>query len=351
MDESRALQQESRAIWATVVCFVLGTAVGTAALQGTPRPIAGDGSVGLPAGLIAGAIAAASFAVSTFLHRRGDSAPMPRWQAVVSAASAVALTIALAGVTALGVLLGGEVLGVGLRGVALPAFGGGLLTGVASAFGGRFAFGAGVGLQTRDLASLLFSYLVIGTLFAMLTAADPRWWELNFSQLGIGDAAWVFNGTLMVAGLLVGTVGAYIGRDLHRLRGDAALPRVGLVVGLWAASGAALAMVGLFPLEQSETVHNIAALSTLALFLASAVVTTLMIPGRPTPLRVVTWAIVVLFIVAFVLANTVHLFSITVLEVIVVGLGLLWITTLVRVLAVLAPESSRASARHTLLHG
>ena len=58
---------------------------------------------------------------------------------------------------------------------------------------------------------------MIGTLFAMVTAADPRWWEANFSQLGVG---WAFNGTLVVAGLLVATVGSYIGRDLHRLLGE-----------------------------------------------------------------------------------------------------------------------------------
>src|SRR5690606_24479743 len=137
-------------------CFVLGVGLGTLVLWGVPRPLAGDGSVGLPAGAVAGGIAAAAFVVSTFLHRRGETVPMPGWQAVISDFSAVALTIAFVGVTALGVLLAGEILGVGLQGLEIPAFGGGLLTGVASAVGGRFAFGAGVGVQTGDLAGLLF---------------------------------------------------------------------------------------------------------------------------------------------------------------------------------------------------
>lgn len=349
MDTQQKMAQESRAIWATVVCFVLGCGVGTLVLWGNPRPIAGDGSVGLPAAFTAAAIAAASFVVSTFMHRRGEHDAMPRWQVVISAASAVSLTIAFAGVTALGVLLASEVLGVGLQGLELPALGGGIITGVASAVSGRLAFDAGIGLTTSDMATLLFSYLMIGTLFAMLTAADPRWWELNFSQLGIGDGAWAFNGTLMVAGILIATVGMYIGRDLHRIRGDGSLGRIATVTLLWAATGVALAGVGLFPIEQIVVVHNITAVSTLVLFVGAGVATTVVMPGPPLPLLITTVGVALMLVVAFVLADVFDLYSLTVLEAIVIGLGLLWLTTLVRVLAVLTPQGARASARGSLL--
>ncbi|WP_460798265.1 DUF998 domain-containing protein [Microbacterium sp. GXF0217] len=348
MDEGKRMLQETRAIWATAISFLVGTVIGTIALWGNPRPIAGDGSVGIPAAVIAGVIAAASFVASTFLHRRGETRPMPRWQAAVSDASAVALTIAFAGVTALGVLLAGEILGVGLQGLELPAIGGGILTGVASAVGGRLAFAAGVGLETGDLAGLLFSYLVIGTVFAMLTAADPDWWALNFSQLGIGAGSWAFNGTLVVAGLLVATVGAYIGRDLHRILGDGRFRQILWVVALWAGAGIALACVGIFPIHRIVLAHNIAAFATLALFLAAAVVTTIAMPGPPKPLVFTTIVVGVLLVIAFLLCDPLQVYSLTVLEVIAVGLGLLWMTTLVRILAVLSPVQSRPSARPTL---
>lgn len=351
MDQAGRIAQETRTVWATVVCFTVGAMAGTIALWGSPRPFAGDGSVALPAAATAGLIAAASFVVSTFLHRRGETAPMPRWQAVVSDLSAVAVTIAFAAVTALGVLLASEMLGVGLHGLELPTFGGGLITGAASAVAGRFAFGAGVGLQTRDLAGLLFSFLVIGTLFAMLTAADPRWWELNFSQLGIGAGAWAFNGTVVVAGLLVATVGSYIGRDLHRIRGDDALGGVAAVVALWAAAGVALAAVGVFPIHRVVVAHNIAAVGTLVLFVAAAVVTLAVLPDPPRPLLITTWGVGVLLVVAVLLYWPVGLYSATALEAIVVGLGLLWMTTLVRILAVVVPDASRPSARRSLLRG
>lgn len=344
------MARETRAIWATLACFIVGAGLGALVLWGSARPIVGEGSVGLPAAFVAGAISAASFAVSTFLHRRGENAAMPRWQIVVSASSAVALTVAFAGVTALGVLLGSEVLGVGLQGLELPPFGGGIITGVASAVGGRLAFDAGIGLRTTDLAALLFSYLVIGTLFAMLTAADPQWWELNFSQLGIGDGAWAFNGTLVVAGILTATVGLYIGRDLHRIRGDGWFGRIVTVALLWIATGIALAGVGLFPIEQIVVLHNIAAVSTLVLFAAAGVATTVAMPGPPRPLLVTTVGAALMLVVAFVLADSFHLYSLTVLEAIVIGIGLLWLTTLVRILAVLTPAGNRPSARGSLLH-
>ncbi|MFB7249209.1 DUF998 domain-containing protein [Microbacterium sp. NPDC056234] len=349
MNDGKRMRQETRAIWVTALSFLVGTVVGTIVLWGNARPIAGDGSVGIPAAIVAGLIAAAAFVVSTFLHRRGETKPMPRWQAAVSDVSAVALTIAFAGVTALGVLLAGEILGIGLQGLELPAIGGGILTGVASALSGRLAFGAGIGLDTGDLSGLLFTYLIIGTLFAMLTAADPAWWEVNFSQLGIGAGSWAFNGTLVVAGLLVATVGSYIGRDLHRILGDEDLRRIGWVVVLWAATGVALACVGLFPIHRIVIAHNIAATATLVLFVAAAVMTTVAMPGPPVPLLLTTVVVGVLVAVAVVLCIPFALYSVTVLEAIVVGLGLLWMTTLVRVLAVLSPEQSRPSARTTLL--
>ena len=46
---------------------------------------------------------------------------MPQWQKIISASSAVAMTIAFAGVAALGVLLAIEVLGVGLQGLELES--------------------------------------------------------------------------------------------------------------------------------------------------------------------------------------------------------------------------------------
>ena len=347
MEREQRLRGETRAVWATVLCFVVGAAAGMLILGGDARPLTGEGSLAMPVAGIAGAVSAVAFLTSTLLHRRGETAPMPRWQAVVSDLSSIALTVAFAAVTVMGVLLTAEILAAGLQGLRLGAIGGGLLAGVACAVGGRFAFGAGVDLRTADLAALLFGFLVIGTLFAMVTAADPRWWEENFSQLGSGS--WAFNGTLVVAGLLVATVGSYIGRDLHRLLGDAALARIAAVVALWATTGIALAAVGLLPLHRAPVPHDIAAFATLVLFALAAWRTAAVIPGTPRALLITSIGVGALVVIAVVLWVPFGLYSATVVEAVVVGLGLLWMATLVRVLAILVPAASRPSARPSLL--
>lgn len=343
-----ALREQTRALWATLSSLALGTLAGIIVLWGDIRPFSGDGSIIIPMAVISASIAAFAFVVSTYLHRHGETQFMPGWQKFISNFSAVAVTIAFAGVTGISVLLVGQLLGTGLPGLELSAVGGGLLTGVAAGLAGRFSFQAGIDLSTRNLAALLFTFLIVGTVFAMINEAEPTWWEQNFSQLGIGTGAWAFNGTVVVAGLLVATIGSYIGRDLHRLLDDAGVPRITFVVILWFLSGIALAGVGWLPLDQRPIAHTIAAFAALALLIGAASLTQHVLPTAPFVLKAVTTILVVLVAVAIVLTFIIPVFSVTALESIVVGLALLWMTTFVRVLSVLTPTRSVASKRPRL---
>ncbi|HIW45928.1 MAG TPA: DUF998 domain-containing protein [Candidatus Yaniella excrementigallinarum] len=342
------MREQAHALWATVCCFILGTIAGIILLWGDTRPFTGGGSVLLPAALIAASITAAAFLISTLFYRRGETRPMPRWQAAVSNISAISVTIAMGGVAGLGVLLTGQVLTTGLQGLEFGQLGGGLFTGVAAAFGGRLAFQAGVQLSTRDIANLLVSFLVIGTVFTMLTGTDPDWWERNFSQLGVGTGAWAFNGTVIIAGLLVATIGLYIGRDLHRLLDDDALRHIAIVVIVWVAAGGTLVAVGGMPTDQLPIAHTIAAFTTLVLFVAAAALTTAALSHPPAVLRTVTVMVVLLIIMCTGLTLFVPGLSFTALESIVVGLVLLWLTTVIRVLNILVPNVSKTSQRSRL---
>lgn len=344
----QALQEQAHALWATVCCFVFGTIAGVILLWGDTRPFTGSGSVLLPAAMIAASVTAAAFLVSTLSYRRGETRPMPRWQAAVSNISAISVTIAMGGVAGLGVLLTGQVLTAGLQGLAFGQLGGGVFTGVAAALGGRLAFQAGIQLSTHDIANLLVVFLVIGTVFAMLTGTDPAWWEHNFSQLGVGTGAWAFNGTIVVAGLLVATIGLYIGRDLHRLLGDNALRSIAVVVIVWVAAGCTLAAVGGTPTDQLPIAHTIAAFTTLVLFVAAAALTTRALARPPVVLRTVTVMVVIMIVVCTGLTLFLPWLSFTALESVVVGLVLLWLTTVIRVLNILVPNVSKTSQRSRL---
>ncbi|MDN3311430.1 DUF998 domain-containing protein [Microbacterium oryzae] len=346
MDDDDDLRRESAVVAAGWLCFVVGTALGTLVLWGVARPLAGQGSIGIPAAVVVGIVAAGSFAVGSVRHRRDDTAGMPVWQAIVVRVSDAAVALAVAGVSGLAVLCAGEVLAVGLDGLEVSPLGGGLLAGVASAAAGGFAYGLGMRLRTRELVTLLFAFLIAGTLFSMLTAADPRWWERNFSQLGAGGAtAWAFNGTLVVGGLLLATVGSYVGRDLHRILGDEALDRIGRVVAIFALAGAALAAVGLMPLHRAPLAHNVAAFLLLALLAVLAVDTTAVVPGPPRVLMLTTIGVGVGLVVAVLLWRPLAVYSAAALEAVAVGLVFVWLTTLMRTLAALAPDQPRPSAR------
>ena len=340
---ARALRAQSSALWATVCCFVVGALGGVLILWGDARPLAGANSLAPRAALVSGVIAVVSFAVSSLVNRRGETARMPPWQRVISTVSGVAVGLAFAGITVLAVLLAAQILSIGLLGLEVGTFGGAAFTATAAAVAGRLAFATARDLRTSDLATLLFGFLIVGTLFAMLTAADPQWWQRNFSQLGSGVTAWAFNGTLVIAGLLIVAIGLYVGRDLHRLFGDEALVRVMVVVGCWCLTGAALAAVGLVPINVRPTAHGYIALAALALFVISAAITTFVLPRKLSALRATTIILVALVIASFVLGDLFDLFPVTALEVIVIGLALLWMSTLVRVLAVLAPSTGRVS--------
>ncbi|MDI6943751.1 DUF998 domain-containing protein [Microbacterium barkeri] len=346
MNDVDALRSESSVTAASWVCFIVGALAGSALLWGVARPLAGEGSIGFPAAAVTALVAAGAFAMSTVRFRGAETAGMPPWQTAVSRVSDAAVALAVAGVSALAVLCAGEVLAIGLHGLEVPPLGGGLLTGIASAASGGFAYGLGMRLRTRELVTLLFAFLITGTLFSMLTAADPRWWERNFSQLGAGgQTSWAFNGTLVVGGLLLATVGSYVGRDLHRILGDDALGRIGWIVVLFALAGAALAGVGLLPVHRAQLAHNVAAFALLALLGALAVATIRIIPGRPRALAVTSAGVAVGLVVAVLLWRPLAIYSATGLEAVAVGLAFVWLTTLLRTLAALAPEGSRPSAR------
>ena len=351
MTDIPPLARETAVTTAAWACFAAGTLLATRLLWGVARPLAGEGSIGLPAAAVAGLVAAAAFAASTVRYRRGETAPMPFWQTAVSRFSDAAVAVAVAGVSGLAVLCAAEVLAIGLDGLEVPPLGGGLLTGIASAAAGGLAYALGMRLRTRALVSLLFAFIVTGTLFSMLTAADPRWWELNFSQLGAGGAtSWAFNGTLVVGGTLIATLGLYVGRDLHRILGDDALGRIGWIVVLFALAGVALACIGLFPLHRAELAHNIAAFALLGLLGVVAAATTWIVPGRPRVLIGTTAGVAAALVVAVLLWQPFGVYSATALEAVAVGLSLVWLTTLLRTLAALAPDGARPSGRAHLRH-
>ena len=158
------------------------------------------------------------------------------------------------------------VLSLGFIGLEVDAFWAMVLLGVTVGLTVYMAYLSASRMSTQRMSSLLMSFVAIGTLTAMVTSPDPLWWEIHFSQLGtFGDfSSLLFNGTLIVGGLLVTSFAVYLAADiralaetgeLHSPRGERLVP----TLASWTFLGAmvvstVLFAVGFFGLTAFEIV-------------------------------------------------------------------------------------------------
>jgi hypothetical membrane protein len=149
---------------------------------------------------------------------------------------AVALLIEVLGV----VVVGAET--SRMAAIAATAIGGGLLA-------GAIAY-ASADLDRRGLTTRVSAMLLSGLLLSMLTANDPTWWSDSLSHMGQQpDWGWIFNATLILAGLGMLGVTMEIARGLTLLADAGPFPPRGarfLAIAL-AIAAIGLTGVGVFP--------------------------------------------------------------------------------------------------------
>lgn len=109
------------------------------------------------------------------------------------------------------------------------------------------------------LSVLAVVTLVTGVLISIVTTSDPLWWQLYFSQLGtFGDfSARMFNGSVMVSGILFASYGATLGAELPV--GVGRRTRHALRISL-VSIGANMVAIGLIPIPVSQVLHDLAAM-------------------------------------------------------------------------------------------
>ena len=103
--------------------------------------------------------------------------------------------------------------------------------------------------------------LAIGILLSIATTPDPLWWQLHFSRLGAFSvfSGHVFNATIVLCGAGVVLFAARLRVEMRRYAGTAALTnrRAAVVVPvLVALLGINLSLVGFFPVNVNEFVHD-----------------------------------------------------------------------------------------------
>ncbi|MET2011665.1 DUF998 domain-containing protein [Microbacterium chocolatum] len=334
---------ESEAIYAALLSGALGGLAGLLlGLFGSGLPLAGDGSLGRIAGIAAGTAGLVAAGVGYWRARRLPGQEwrlaLSSWRFTVNTVSVALVHGILAAVAVIAVFL---VLSLGFVGLEVDAFWAMVLLGVAVGLTVYMVYLSVSRMSTQRMSSLLMSFVAIGTLTAMVTSPDPRWWEIHFSQLGtFGDfSSLLFNGTLIVGGLLVTSFAVYLAADIRALadsgelrspRGERLVPTFFVIMGLM------LAGVGLVPVDVSLLIHNLCASGMAVMFLALLVGGPWLLRGMPRTYFVASWTFLGAMVVSTVLF-AVGFFGLTAFEIVVFALIFGWIAVFIRFLG---------SARH-----
>lgn len=335
-----SLRVESRAIYAALAAGVVGAVAGLIlGFAVRPLPLSGEWAFGSLVAIAAGAIAGASSAVGYWRVRR---MPGQEWRQRLSAATFTVNTVAVGLVhvvlAALGALLMFFVLGLGFIGLVVDPFWATVLMAVSLGLSAYLAYLSVSRMTTQRMSSLLMSFVAIGTVTAMVTAPDPRWWETHFSHLGTfwSISGLMFNGTLVVGGLLVTAFAVYLANDMRVLSRRRTLsreqaPRV--ISTMFIIMGVMLAGVGMVPVNVSLLIHNLCASGMAIMFIGMLAAGPWILRGMPRAYFLASWV----FLAAVLLSTALFLrgfFGLTAFEIVVFALIFGWISVFIRFLGV-----------------
>ena len=336
-----ATTNESRAILVGGVALAVGFAVGFLVIGGRSLPITGGFLLGTVAAIVAGALAGIAFVAGYLLPAPGSrrhTHPEPsRWRLAVNV---TALALAHAAIALL--LLEGMsiVMADAFIGAEVYSFSSALIVGVASALAAYASFLSASGMTTTRIATTLALYLVVGVMAAMLSTSDPQWWEKNISALGIGDdfSSWIFNITIIVAGVLITAISVYLVTELghgHLARAPREADdrrersRIRMLGSALVLLGVFLALVGVFPVSWVEWVHNTFATGLVVIFAALVVGIRWIVPGLPEVFFVVGYVFLGVVLFATVLF-AIGIYNLTAMEIIGFALIFAWLILLIR---------------------
>lgn len=338
--EPPSLRTESEALLAAIIAGIVGALIGLLlGLFPLPARLSGTWAFGTIAGLAAGVSATFSSVLGYWRVRSVNAQDWRRdlssWRYVISTISVVLAHVALTVISTVAVF---EVFDRAFIGVELNAFWTTVLLSLSTGFAAYFAYLSSSRMTTQRLTWILIAFISIGTLAAMVTTSDPQWWEYHFSQLGtFGDlSSFLFNGTLIAAGLLVTTFTLYVGNDLRRLQEQGVIAGgrgIGVVTTALAIMGIMLALVGVFPVNVNMLMHNVSASGMALMFLLLLVAGPWLLRGMPRAYFLSTWGFLAALVVSGVLFAVTY-FGLTAFEIIVFALIFGWLSVFIRFLGV-----------------
>jgi len=334
------LRVESAAVYLALIAGAVGALYGLViALTYPELPLRGEWSFGIFAAIGSSVVAAVLSAIGYWRsrHRAGQEwrRSLAPWKFTVNTISVVIVHTALA---FLGTYVVYLVLSLGFIGLPVVTFWAVVLMSVTLGMTAYLVFLSVSRMTTQRMSSLLMAFIVLGTLSAMVTTPDPKWWTVHFSHLGTFNelSSWIFNGTLIAGGLLVTTFAVYIANDMRALAAEGRLsnrasPRT--VSTLFVVMGVMLAGVGIFPVDVNMTLHNLSASGMAIMFMVLLIGGPRLLRGMPRTYFVSAWSFLGALVASIVLF-IVQYFLLTAFEIIVFALIFGWIAVFIRFLGV-----------------
>lgn len=327
---------EALAIGAAAAAFGVVLVVGLGVFAFRDVPIAGAGSMGEFVMIAAGLTAIAAFAagIACTWPGRGTFG----WVGLVDA---VALALAFAVIAVLSWALLADVLQRGFVGAELYTLPAALIGGATAALTAYLVFSGTTHLDLQLLALVLAVFLLEGVLAASLAANDPHWWEDNLSALGmVGESsAFMFNLTVIVAGVLVTALARYATADLVSTnpRGVRNV-RISLIL-----IGCALMVVGLVPVNVSFLIHTGIASGMLVVYGVLVAMLPRWLPTIGRTFVSLGWVFLAILAVLVVLF-AVSYYTLTAVEMVAGILIFAWIILFIRSVAASAADEAPRSA-------
>lgn len=344
-----AVTVESRAFALALFVMISATLSSFVIFYGGHPSLSGDGSVGQLASIFSAVVCAAVFTLSYVLSFR---MPDSEWLRQAALARRVLDVAALAFAhAAIAFMLAQSVFYIfqlAFAGLTLDPFAASLFVGVSSATGCYTTALSGARITTYTLSNLLAVFLVSGALTAMISAENTSWWQINFSALGAsnnGLAAYAFNATLIVSGLVITTLASYMTRDLRRwseLSGHTGT-RARAVQWALVALGLLLSGTGAVPVDVVQPLHNVFATGMIFAFIALVVGLHFWLPDFPRSFFLTSYVLLSAVGLAVLLFWPLGYYNLTGLELTATALIFGWLVMFIRNTAALVSDAATGS--------
>ena len=353
---------ESWALWLGLGCTVAGIVAGLIGFVGYRPDLAGFRSVGVFAAVLA-SLAATAGAILGYqrflLQTQVWLLEFPRYRRIINA---VALVLIHAAICAMAAIIIFRVFQDAFLGLTVDRFAGSLMVGIFAGIAGYAALVSAARLNALNLSGLLAVFLATGVFISMLAAENPYWWRSMFSSLGTRSSGLTsfltFNVTLVISGLVLSTLTAFIVRNVRLLalihdefaraqgkpRPRFIRPRPAVVRTCLLGLGACVIGIGLVPVNVAAPVHSvivrIAAGFIVVLLLGAA----FWLPGFPWVFHLLSFACFLGLVGAALLWQPLAYYNLTAFELAVVGIVFGWLVVFIRTAAAALAVKEKALA-------